>query len=395
MNRGTPGVPVGPMRGVVMLGLDWQQVNRRQVFGRRAAGLVVVLLAAAGGGCRGLSAGRDHCRPPQYDPACLPDLRVPKELNKISLPPYVIETPDVLVIEAGRVVPLPPYRVEPLDQLYIVAKPKTVYDDDPINGIYPVGPDGTVDLGRNYGGTVRVADLTVDEAKQAILTKVLPTAPRAELTVALAQARGLQGISGQHIVGPDGTVSLGTYGNVYVTGMTRTQARQAIEEHLSKVLYRPEVSVDVYSYNSKSYYVITDFAGAGEQVVKLPHTGNETVLDAVANVGGLSAVSSNRIWVARPAPTEAGQDQVLPVDWCGVTQKGRVGTNYQLLPGDRVYIMGRPLSTFDTNFARIIAPLQRTLGLSIYGASTYQTFQSLGQNRNGNNGVTPFIPIVP
>ena len=63
---------------------------------------------------------------------------------------------------------------------------------------------------------------------------------------------------------------------------------------------------------------------------------SETVLDALSNIGGLSAVSSKKMWVARPAPTECGHDQILPVDWCGITQKGQVKTNYQILPGDRL-----------------------------------------------------------
>lgn len=361
---------------------------------RRAAGLAVAVALAAAG-CQGLGHGRKCCAPPKFDPCCLPDVPVPKELNKISLPPYQIEIPDVLQIEATRLIPRPPYRLEPLDAVYVMAKPGTVFDDEPINGLYPLDPDGTIDLGPKYRGKVAVADLTTEEARDAIQAHLRrTTAKAAEVTVALAQARGLQQISGSHIVRPDGTVGLGSYGDVYVNGLTRGQAKQAIEQHLAQYLVRPEVSVDVYAYNSKVYYVITDFAGAGEQVVKLPHTGNETVLDAVANVGGLSAVSSRKIWVARPAPIEAGGETVLPVDWCGVTQRGRTGTNYQLLPGDRVYVMGQPLSRFDTEFARVIAPLQRTLGLSIYGASAYQTFQQLGRN-NGTNGVTPFIPIVP
>lgn len=108
-------------------------------------------------------------------------------------------------------------------------------------------------------------------------------------------------------------------------------------------------------------------------MVKLPHTGNETVLDAVANVGGLSSVSSKKLWVARPAPTDCGNVQILPVDWCGITMRGEVKTNFQLLPGDRIFIMGQPLTTFDTMYARTLAPIQRTLGLTIFGASAYQT----------------------
>ena len=46
-----------------------------------------------------------------------------------------------------------------------------------------------------------------------------------------------------------------------------------------------------------------DTAGTGEQVVRLPVTGNETVLDAVASLNGLSPVANRcRIYVVRPAP---------------------------------------------------------------------------------------------
>src|SRR5262249_33101479 len=61
-----------------------------------------------------------------------------------------------------------------------------------------------------------------------------------------------------------------------------------------------ELTLDVAAYNSKYYYVITDGAGYGEQVIRFPYTGNETVLDAVSQIQGLPAVSSKkRVWVAR------------------------------------------------------------------------------------------------
>lgn len=362
-------------------------VNRRLV-----AAAVVAVLAAVGGGCHSLPSGHKCCKPPKFDPCCIPELPVPRELNKVSLPPYVIETPDILIIEATRLIPLPPYRVEPLDVLYVSAR--GVFDTDPINGLYPVDPDGTINLGPAYGGAVQVANLTTEQIQAAVTAKVKAVAPNAAVTVSLAQSRGAQAVSGQHIVRPDGTVGLGSYGSVYVAGMTIAQAKQAIEAHLGRYLYRPEVNVDVYAFNSKFYYVITDFAGAGEQVVRLPHVGNETVLDAVSNIGGLSAVSSKKLWVARPAPTDCAADQILPVDWCGITQRGQVKTNYQLLPGDRVYILSQPLTKLDTYLARIYAPINRTFGVAIYGASAYNTIHNIGQNNgNNNNGVQPFIPV--
>jgi polysaccharide biosynthesis/export protein len=360
---------------------------------RLLAAAVLAVLAATGGGCHSLPSGLKCCKPPKFDPCCIPELPVPRELNKVSLPPYVIETPDILIIEATRLIPLPPYRVEPLDVLYVSGR--GVFETDPLNGLYPVDPDGTINLGPAYGGSIRVVDLTTDQIQKAVEAKVKAVAPNAAVTVSLAQSRGAQQVSGQHIVRPDGTVGLGSYGSVYVAGMTIAQAKAAVEAHLARYLYRPEVNVDVYAFNSKFYYVITDFAGAGEQVVRLPHTGNETVLDAVSNIGGLSAVSSKKLWVARPAPTDCAADQILPVDWCGITQRGQVKTNYQLLPGDRVYILSQPLTKFDTYLARVYAPIQRTMSFGIYGATTYSVFRNINNNNGNNGGVQPFIPILP
>src|SRR5207253_8950967 len=44
---------------------------------------------------------------------------MPKEMEKVTLPPYVIEPPDILLIDALSVVPKPPYHIAPLDSLLI------------------------------------------------------------------------------------------------------------------------------------------------------------------------------------------------------------------------------------------------------------------------------------
>ncbi len=356
-------------------------------FWRRTAAYgSLLLVTASGSGCRLLydaHAQAGCCKPPAFNCCTIPDAPVPKELNKVTLPPYVVEAPDILQIEAVRVTPLPPYRLEPLDVLYLSAQ--NVFEQFPIEGLYPIDVDGTVNLGPRYGGRVRVVDMTVEDAQKVLLARIRERAKAAELTVSLAQSRGAQQITGQYIVRPDGTISLGAYGSVYVAGLSLAQVKQAIEAHLSQYLYRPEVNVDVYAYNSKFYYVITDFAGNGEQVQRIPHTGNETVLDAVALVGGLSPVSSKKVWVARPSPTECGQDQILPVDWCGITRRGQVKTNYQIMPNDRVYVLSQPLTKANTYLNRVLAPVNTTLNTLLLGASLRQIFQ------NGNGGV--FVPI--
>lgn len=192
-----------------------------------------------------------------------------------------------------------------------------------------------------------------------------------------------QEISGYHLVRPDGSVGLGIYGDVMVWGMTLDQARVAIASQLSTVIqnYKIEsLSVDVQNYNSKFYYVITDGGGYGEQVMRFPITGSETVLDAISQISGLPAVSSlKHIWVARAA---GGHGEILPVDWCGVTQHGAVPTNYQLLPGDRVYVKAQKLVHVDSKLARILAPIERILGVTLLGSTTVNSIK--GRNTNGN-----------
>jgi polysaccharide export outer membrane protein len=147
---------------------------------------------------------------------------------------------------------------------------------------------------------------------------------------------------------------------VRVAGMTLDQARFAIEAQLSAFLDNPQVSVDVFAYNSKVYYVITQGTVVGDGVFRLPITGNETVLDAISQIQGLQPHSSKNVWVARPAPPGAPcTDQVLPVDWLAVTKLGAIATNYQLMPGDRVYVSEDPWITIDGAVAKVISPFER------------------------------------
>src|SRR5262249_7779049 len=159
---------------------------------RRFLGLGALLGVWAFAGCLGHSV----CPPPAAD-------RLPKELDKTTMPPYVIETPDVLAIDALRLVPLPPYRIEPPHVLAIAVPPAP--PTEPITGLYAIAPDGRVNLGFSYG-SVRVTGLTLPEAKRAIENHLKAIVQKPQVTVSLAQSRGLQQIRGDHLVRPDGTI---------------------------------------------------------------------------------------------------------------------------------------------------------------------------------------------
>lgn len=291
---------------------------------------------------------------------------VPRELDMVSLPPYIIEPPDILMINAIKVVPKPPHIIEPFDGLLI--RVVGAFFDQPIADAFAVDPEGKVDLGPSYG-RVSVVGLTTDEAQNAIRTHLATILEDPEVSVSLAFSSGAQQIVGEHLVSMDGRVNLGTYGTVYVAGMTVEEAREAIETRLEEFLDDPKVVVDILAFNSKKYYVITQGAGLGDNVAQAPITGNDTVLSAISLIGGISQLSSTKMWIARPAPNGSGCEQILEVNWDQISRGGGTATNYQLLPGDRLYIAEDPLIRFDSVISKYTRPFERLFGFVSLGTA--------------------------
>ena len=304
---------------------------------------------------------------------------VPTEKDKTTLPTYVIEPPDILFIEAIRVVPKPPYHILASDVLSIQLTGGFPTEQSagggPNGDQYLVSPSGKIDLGPAYGdaGRVSVTGLTEDEAAAAIEKSLREVVKDPRVSVQLAASAGMQPITGEHLVAPDGTVNLGSYGSIYVAGLTLAEATAAVNEHLSQQLDNPQVSMSVFAYNSKVYYVVTEGAGLGDTVARFPITGNETVLDALTQVNGLSRVSSKRIWIARPMLGGAGCDAILPVNWREITASGATASNYQVLPGDRIFIAQDSLIALDSTLNRIIAPMERIFGVTLLSTQAIQT----------------------
>ncbi len=323
-----------------------------------------------------------HALRPTPDP--LPIAGVPKELEKTTHPTYIVEPPDILLIEGYKGVPKGPHVIEPLDVLAVDLADAPA--NAPLRGLLTVDPEGTLNLGPAYGGSVSVAGKSVPEAK-LVIEKFLAVAAKLKAPVielSLAQSRAIQRVSGAHLVQPDGTVNLGTYGSVMVTGLTMADVKKAIEAQLALKLQDPEVSVAIQGFNSKVIYVVSDGGGSGQSIVRLPCTGNETVLDAISQVNGLSSIASTRdIWIARPSGSGC---QRLPVNWNAVVSSADPSTNYQLLPGDRVYVAAQKLVAIDIRMGRLFAPVERLLGIILLGNGAVRTLSGQGFGNNNNGG---------
>lgn len=321
--------------------------------------------------------------PAPADFAAAPPMHgAPSELRKSTLPTYVVAPPDILLIDAMKLVPKPPYLIQPLDVLQVVVVGTLLGQD--IAGQFAVSPSGTIDLGPAYG-KVTIAGKSVDDARRTIDKHLRRILREPEVSVVLAQSAGVQQIAGEKIVGPDGTVNLGTYGSVYVAGLTLAEVKDAIEAQLSKTLLDPRVSVDVFAYNSKVFYIVSQGAGLGDGITRVPITGNETVLDAIAQVNGLSRLASKKIWIARPTPGSRKCEQILPVNWNEITSSAGSATNYQILPGDRVFIAENKLIALDALMTKLTAPAERLFGFAFLGGQSIATFNNFPFGYQGGN----------
>jgi protein involved in polysaccharide export with SLBB domain len=139
---------------------------------------------------------------------------------------------------------------------------------------------------------------------------------------------------------PDGTINLGRYGQLVVAGKTVEEIEAAVRAVVeAKTKDAGPISVRVVTRVSKVYYVLGEVNAPGS----FPLQGRETVLDAILAAGGLTdKASRGQIILSRPTAPD-GCRVVLPICYSEIVQLGDTSTNYQMAPGDRIYV---PTRTF-------------------------------------------------
>jgi protein involved in polysaccharide export with SLBB domain len=146
-------------------------------------------------------------------------------------------------------------------------------------------------------------------------------------------------LPGDQPVMPDGTIHLGRYGHLQVAGKTVEDIEARVKAVVAaQVKDPPIITVRVVSRVSKVFYVLGEVNNPGAFQL----TGRETVLDAlVASAGGLTDRAS-RQHIILSRPTHPGEGRVvLPICYNEIVQLGDTSTNYQLMPGDRLFVPSR------------------------------------------------------
>ncbi|MEM1069813.1 MAG: SLBB domain-containing protein [Planctomycetota bacterium] len=166
------------------------------------------------------------------------------------------------------------------------------------------------------------------------------------------------------IVLADGTVDLGPFGRIVVAGRSLEEAESLIEQQIVYQSRKQKTDCVEFAMNDTEssasagpvpdecdgivinvrllepvhqFYVLGEVNAPGSY----PLTGSETVLDAIVNAGGLTS-SANPCQILLARPTDPCECRVtLPVCYREIVQMGNTATNYQLQPGDRVFVASR------------------------------------------------------
>jgi protein involved in polysaccharide export with SLBB domain len=110
-------------------------------------------------------------------------------------------------------------------------------------------------------------------------------------------------------------------------------------------------------------------------VGRFPWTGNETVLDAIHFAGGfLPSADPKDIRLVRP-PRGGKPAKILKVDYEAIQDKGDVTSNYQIFPGDRLIVGRNEVVKKTTEIDRLNAPILSITGSILQGAMALRALQ--------------------
>lgn len=131
-------------------------------------------------------------------------------------------------------------------------------------------------------------------------------------------------------VRPDGNVSLPLVKEVHLSGLSITQAQDAVTEKLKTVLTNPQVTVSVVEVRSKTVYITGEVGKPGGYSVVAPLN----VLQLIARAGGLTEFAHRKdIYVLRNSQTSR-----LHFNYKEVIKGKNPAQNISLQPGDTVVV---------------------------------------------------------
>jgi len=140
-------------------------------------------------------------------------------------------------------------------------------------------------------------------------------------------------------VRPDGKISMPLVGDVRAAGETTEKLAKRISEELKAYIRSPQVTVIVTNPSSADFQRRIRISGAVNMPRSMPYRDGMTILDLVLDAGGINDfASANKTKLYRK---EEGKVQIFPIYLSDILNKGKLDTNYNLIPGDIITVPER------------------------------------------------------
>lgn len=238
-----------------------------------------------------------------------------KELAKSPLPTYIVELGDTILVE--------PIKFDATIRL---------------PGDQVVKPDGTISLGEfgRYSAVNKTVEQIQEEVQELINGRI-----RQNFEIEFERERRHREEDRDLNMAPevannfDGSANTNEEATDLSIATENTQEeRVLLDRRIQEAISQNEISVRLVNWESKRYYVLGEVNSPGFFTVR----GGETVLDAIVEAGGITnSANKHQIIVARPSRCNDCR-VVMKVCYDQIVQLGDASTNYQLQPGDRVFV---------------------------------------------------------
>jgi polysaccharide export outer membrane protein len=142
-------------------------------------------------------------------------------------------------------------------------------------------------------------------------------------------------LSGKHMIGPDGKITLPVAGVTTLAGMTRDAAQEAIKQTLSKFYSDLSVTVRVDHYSSYHVYILGRVSNPGA----LQFETQPTLLEVLTRAGSLpiGGIGADKAGLVRCAVFRGG-DKIVWINLKSLMTQGNLALNIRLARNDLVYL---------------------------------------------------------
>jgi polysaccharide biosynthesis/export protein len=135
--------------------------------------------------------------------------------------------------------------------------------------------------------------------------------------------------SGNHLIRPDGKITMPFLGDVMAAGQTPAELGTDIKERLKKYIVEPDVSVQVTGVHSKCYYIQGEVNKTGKFDLLVP----TRVLEALVNAGGFRDFANQKKIVVLRVTGER-----MNFNYKDVIKGKKMDQNVFLKPGDIIIV---------------------------------------------------------